>query len=135
VRPRGVSPPAGAVTVPQVLALVADLLFGSRLQGQLQAAGIGVELIGDPTRLGERLRDAAAPRVGVLILDLTDSELAAAAAAESLRAADLLEGVRTLAFYSHVEPEVRARAQAAGIELVVPRSRMAREGALLVRSL
>ena len=41
----------------------------------------------------------------------------------------------TLAFYSHVEQDVRERADAAGIDRVVPRSRMAREAAALVESL
>jgi hypothetical protein len=40
--------------------------------------------------------------------------------------------VPTLAFYSHVETEVRVQAEGAGFDLVVPRSRMAREGAALV---
>ncbi len=46
-----------------------------------------------------------------------------------------LDQVRTLAFYSHVEVDVRARAEQAGFDLVVPRSRMAREGASLVSRL
>ena len=46
-----------------------------------------------------------------------------------------LDRTRTLAFYSHVEQETRERAEAAGFDLVVPRSRMAREGAALVSRL
>jgi hypothetical protein len=42
---------------------------------------------------------------------------------------------RTLGFYSHVEVETRERAQQAGFDLVVPRSRMAREGGTLVSRL
>jgi hypothetical protein len=38
----------------------------------------------------------------------------------------------TLAVYSHVEAEVRDRAQAAGFDAVVPRSRFMREGAALL---
>ena len=41
----------------------------------------------------------------------------------------------TLAFYSHVETDVRELAEQAGFELVVPRSRMAREGGALVERL
>ena len=40
-----------------------------------------------------------------------------------------------LGFYSHVEQDVRQRAEAAGFERVVPRSRMAREAAALVESM
>jgi hypothetical protein len=43
--------------------------------------------------------------------------------------------VRTLGFFAHVQPEVRERALNAGFDLVVPRSRMAREGPVLVDGL
>jgi hypothetical protein len=36
-------------------------------------------------------------------------------------------GVPVLGYYSHVDVETRQRAEAAGVDLVVPRSRMARE--------
>jgi hypothetical protein len=42
---------------------------------------------------------------------------------------------RTLGFYAHVDVSARERAEEAGFDLVVPRSRMAREGAALVASL
>ena len=51
---------------------------------------------------------------------------------DSMRAGGELQGIRTLAFYSHVEADTRAKAQRAGFDQVVPRSRMAREGAALV---
>ena len=44
-------------------------------------------------------------------------------------------GVPVLAFYSHVETDVRDLAERAGFDLVVPRSRMAREGAALTERL
>jgi len=43
--------------------------------------------------------------------------------------------VPTLGFYSHVDQEMRKAADAAGFSRVVPRSRMAREGAALVAGL
>lgn len=36
-------------------------------------------------------------------------------------------GIPVLGYYSHVDVETRAAAEAAGVDLVVPRSRMARE--------
>jgi hypothetical protein len=44
-------------------------------------------------------------------------------------------GVKRLGFYSHVDAEVRRRAEEAGFDLVVPRSRMAREMPDLVAKL
>lgn len=119
----------------RVLALVPDLLFGSRVQGALAAAGQEVELIGDEQRLRERLRDPAAPAGEVLIVDLTDERLDGAGILESLAADGLLAQMRTLAFYSHVDAAVRTRANEAGFDLVVPRSRMAREAPELLAGL
>jgi hypothetical protein len=105
--------------VARVVAFVPDLLFGSTVLGALQAAGHDV-------RLTSSLDEAGG--ADVLVVDLT------ADVPERIERVGALgaDRPRTLAFYSHVETDVRERAQAAGFELVVPRSRMAREGAALV---
>ena len=119
----------------RVLALVPDLLFGSRVQGSLVAAGDEVELFGDVPRLRERLSAPDEPRPDVLVVDLTDAQLDGPSLHESLVANDLLDAIKTLAFYSHVDVDTGARAREAGFDLVVPRSRMAREGVELVARL
>jgi DNA-binding NarL/FixJ family response regulator len=118
--------------VARVVALVPDLLFGSQVQGSLAAGGHEVELVGDVGRTRERL--ASAPPA-VLVIDLVDEDLGGAALVESFAAEGLLGQTRTLGFYSHVDVQARERAEQAGFDLVVPRSRMAREGAALVMSL
>ncbi len=130
----------------RVLALVPDLLFGSRVQGDLTAAGHDVQLIGDEPRLRAALTERHAPAdaqapadadlaAEVLVVDLTDARFDGTAILQALAADELLDGVRTLAFFSHVDTEVGERARTAGFDLVVPRSRMAREGAQLVTRL
>jgi DNA-binding NarL/FixJ family response regulator len=119
----------------RVLALTADLLFGSRIQGDLAAAGNDVELIGDEARLRTRLGEADTPVADVLVVDLTDAELGGARIVETLAGEGALHSVRTLGFYSHVDAQARERAERAGFDLVVPRSRMAREGGELVTRL
>jgi DNA-binding NarL/FixJ family response regulator len=119
----------------RALALVPDLLFGSRVQGALTAAGHDVELIADERKLRERLSDPAAPAADVLVVDLTNDDLDGAAVLESLISEQGLAGMRTLAFYSHVDARARERAEQAGFDLVVPRSRMAREGSQLIERL
>jgi CheY-like chemotaxis protein len=114
----------------RVLALIPDLLFGSRVQGQLVAAGHEVELVGDARRVGEWLTET-----DVLVVDLTDPDLDGAALVRELIDGGMLQGVPTLGCYAHVDPAARERALAAGFDQVVPRSRMAREGAELVRAL
>jgi len=53
----------------------------------------------------------------------------------SMREKGQLAAVPTLGFYSHVDQEMRRRAEEAGLSRVVPRSRMARETAALVEGL
>jgi nucleoside-diphosphate-sugar epimerase len=119
----------------RVLVLTGDLLFGSRVQGDLLAAGHEVELVGGGESLSTRLSDAQAPAAEALVADLTDERLEAARIVESALREGELEGVPTLAFYSHVDVAVRERAESVGFDLVVPRSRMAREGAQLLAGL
>jgi CheY-like chemotaxis protein len=119
----------------RVLALVPDLLFGSRVQSALEAAGHEVDLIAEPERLRERLSANAAAGDGVLVFDLTDPGLDGSALLEALRQAGSAGTMRALGFYSHVDASARERAERAGFDLVVPRSRMAREAAELVAGL
>jgi DNA-binding response OmpR family regulator len=119
----------------RVLALTGDLLFGSQVQGALAAAGHDTQLIADLGQVRERLQDRSAGAVDVLVVDLVDVDLDGAGALESLCAAGALDGVRALAFYSHVDAAARERAERAGFDLIVARSRMAREGATLVSQL
>jgi hypothetical protein len=110
----------------RVVAYIPDLLFGSSVLEGLRSAGHEPVLVGDPEALARTL-----PGARVLIVDLTsDPEDRLRVVRESVPA-----GVRTLGFYSHVEAEVRAQAEAAGFDQVVPRSRMAREGVALVERL
>ncbi len=111
----------------RVLAFIPDLLFGSNVVCALSAAGHEPVLAADVDALRREL-----PWAQALIVDLTFD------AAERIEHVGLARpvGVRTLAFYSHVETDVRERAERAGFDLVVPRSRMAREsGALVDRAL
>lgn len=112
----------------RVVAYIPDLLFGSQVQGSLQAAGHEVDLIGEEDRVRSALTGA-----GALVIDLTAESERRAGLLESLR--EEMEGVRTLAFYSHVDVDARRVAEEAGFDLIVPRSRMAREGAEMVTRL
>jgi hypothetical protein len=104
----------------RIALLSPDLLFGSRVEGSLRAAGHDVFRV----TVAADAKDAA-----LLVIDLT------ADAEERLAGLGGDAGPRTLAFYSHVEQDVRDLAERAGVDRVVPRSRMAREGAALVEGM
>lgn len=109
----------------RVLAYIPDLLFGSQVQGSLRAAGHEVELVANAPDVSGKLAGAEA-----LVFDLTGDVSERIGLFERWKGE--LGRVRVLAFYSHVEAETRAAAEAAGFDLVVPRSRMAREAPQLV---
>ena len=91
----------------RVAAIVPDLFFASKVKETLTAAGHEVILA----------QQVPAPGADVLVVDLDAAGPAVEAPA----------GMPRLGFYSHVDAETRRRAEAAGFDLVVPRSRMARE--------
>jgi hypothetical protein len=107
--------------VARVVAVFDDLLLGSNVQGLLTAGGHEVQLTADPS----------GAQADVVVVDLGSEGIDGIAVLEGLRGS----GARTLGVYSHVHHEVKVAAEAAGYDLVVPRSRMMREGPALVEQL
>jgi hypothetical protein len=104
--------------VARVLAIAPDLFFASKIDATLKSAGHEVTIVSWVE--GPMPND---PQVVIVDLDNTDWE------------AGLPTRAPKLGFYSHVDVETRRRAEEAGFELVVPRSRMAREMPALVEGL
>jgi hypothetical protein len=102
----------------RVLAVVPDLMLASRVEATLSAAGHEVTVTSDPGAGNFNEADLIVADVG---------EVDPVAIAE--------QGPPVLGFCRHTEPETRRRAEAAGIDLVVPRSRLAREMPELVERL
>ena len=111
----------------RVVAVFDDLLLGSNVLGMLRAAGHEADLVGGA--------DVHPDEAAALIVDLAAGTFDGVAIVESLRAAGELGSTRTLGVYSHVDVDTRRRAEEAGFDLIVPRSRMAREGPALVERL
>ncbi|MGH2983131.1 MAG: hypothetical protein ACRDK5_02565 [Solirubrobacterales bacterium] len=93
----------------RVVVLGTDLMLASRVTTSLGAADHQVE---QRSTLPDELDD-----VDLVVADLD--------AFEPERLADL--GVPVLGFHQHTDVETKSRAEAAGLDLVVPRSRMVRE--------
>jgi DNA-binding NarL/FixJ family response regulator len=113
--------------VARVVAVFDDLLLGSNVLGMLRAAGHEATLTGGA--------DVHPEGADLMIVDLGAATFDGVEIAQRLRAAGELAETRTLGVYSHVDAGTRNRAQDAGFDLVVPRSRLAREGAQLVERL
>ena len=104
----------------RVVALVPDLMLGSKVAALLEGAGHEVLL--------KAQIEEAATATGSADAVVVDLGAGVSDAALALAKADAF----ALAIYSHVEADVRERAEAAGFDRVVPRSRFMREGAALL---
>jgi hypothetical protein len=104
--------------VARIVAVAPDLMFGSRIEETLRSAGHRVTL-------SPSLSEAPLDEADLLIADL---QVESAEALVGL-------GIPVLGYYSHVDVETKKAADAAGVDLVVPRSRMAREMPELVERL
>src|SRR5215213_634494 len=94
----------------RVVAIAADLMLGSKVEETLRAAGHEVTM-------APSINEAPLEGADLLVADLD---------VENPEALVGL-GIPVLGYYSHVDVETREAALAAGVDLVVPRSRMARE--------
>jgi hypothetical protein len=96
--------------VARVLSIAGDLMLGSKVEAQLSAAGH--EVTTSPS-----IEESTWEGKDLLVADLD---------VENPEALVGL-GVPVLGYYSHVDVATKEAAEAAGVDLVVPRSRMARE--------
>ena len=108
----------------RVVAVFDDLLLGSNVLGMLRAAGHDASIVG---------ASVEAVDADVLVVDLGSAGFDGVELVERLR--DRLGDAKLLGVYSHVHHDLKLRAEEAGFDLVVPRSRMAREMPQLVASL
>jgi hypothetical protein len=94
----------------RVLSIAADLMLGSKVEAQLRAAGHEVTT-------SASIEESTWEGIDLIVADLD---------VENPEALVGL-GMPVLGYYSHVDAETKEAAEAAGVDLVVPRSRMARE--------
>lgn len=96
--------------VARVLSISNDLMLGSKVQETLKAAGH--EVVASAS-----IEETTWEGIDLIVADLDVEN------AEALVGL----GMPVLGYYSHVDVATKEAAEAAGVDLVVPRSRMARE--------
>ena len=94
----------------RIVAIAPDLMFASRIKEALGGAGHEVAL-------APSLSEAPLDGTDLLVADLEHENPEALVGL----------GMPVLGYYSHVDVETKRVADAAGVDLAVPRSRMARE--------
>lgn len=107
----------------QILALAPDIFFGARLSDAARSLGYTLTRVSTSDALLAAL-DASPP--ALVVVDLS------AGAARLMDVAAKAGAARLIAFGPHVDTASRDAARAAGFHEVVPNSRLAREGAVLL---
>lgn len=131
---RSLPPTDGAWDPPAiaVVALVADLIFASRIRGTAQAAGVQATTVRSAAELLQRAGELQ-PRLVLVDLDARAADPPAVIA--RLKGDPRTRDIPILAFGSHVQREAIEAARAAGADRVLARSAFVRELPFLLRRL
>src|SRR5213079_975168 len=102
-----------------VIAIVEDLFFASKIRGTAEQLGVSVSFLRNSESLNEAvLRD----RPSLIICDLHSQRIDPIELAKRLKADEQLRSIPLLGFFSHVQTELQRKAEAAGFDRVLPRS-------------
>jgi CheY-like chemotaxis protein len=113
-----------------ILAAVSDLFFGAKIQAAAARLDVPLTLAPSPQAL---LAMARADPPTLLLLELEGEAIQALETIRALKADPALRGIRLVAFYPHVQDELRHAAAAAGCDRLLPRSAFSRELADILR--
>jgi DNA-binding NarL/FixJ family response regulator len=104
----------------QVLGLVRDLMFRSKIDAAAQALGVEVNYVSSLEVLPQRCAEV---RPSLVIVDLSEKNFAAEPTMAALRT--LAPGARVIGFASHVDLKALAGARDAGFRRVLSRQEFA----------
>src|SRR5436305_972779 len=107
-----------------VLAIVDDLFFASKIRGTAEQLGVSVSFLRNSGSLNQAvLRD----RPSLIICDLHSQRIDPIELAKQLKANEQLRSIPLLGFFSHVQVELQRQAEEAGFDRVIPRSAFAKK--------
>lgn len=107
------------MTKPRVLAAVDDLFFAAKIRTTAEHVGTEVDFVRSTEAAIESAKEEAP---ALVIIDLHSKRYDFAQLAQELKNDEHLRTVPILGFFSHVEIELKRRAEQAGIDRVLPRS-------------
>ena len=102
----------------KVLAVVDDLLFTVKINDAAKRAGLDAQFV----KSEKDLLDKAEEKPLLIILDLNATSVQPLSLISKLKGNGDLKGVSVIAFLSHVQGELKQKAQEAGANMVMTRS-------------
>src|SRR5215471_4974563 len=113
-----------------VIAVVDDLFFASKIRGTAEAIGVAVSFPRHADGVSEALQTSS-PKV--IICDLHSTKLDLFELAKRLKENSTTREIPLVGFFSHVQTELQLAAQQAGFDHVMPRSLFTRNLAAILQ--
>jgi PleD family two-component response regulator len=101
-----------------LLVVMADLFFSATIIDIAKKLGMTVQLLNDREMVLKQIK--AKPLA--VIFDLNFAAVDPIGLIQQIRANPETQGIRTIGFVSHVQVELKSRAEKAGCDVVLPRS-------------
>jgi len=101
-----------------VVAVLEDLLFTVKINESAKYAGIAVEFV----KSSQDVLEKARARPALIILDLNYQDVDPLKLIQDLKADTDTQGVPLIGYLSHVQGDLKQKAQQAGCDTVLPRS-------------
>jgi CheY-like chemotaxis protein len=106
-----------------IIAVVDDLFFASKIRGTAEELGVTVNFT---RHVDATIEAARRDRPSLIICDLHSQRVDPMEVARRLKADDRLCSITLLGFFSHVQTRVQRQAEEAGFDQVMPRSAFTR---------
>lgn len=103
----------------EVLAAVSDMIFASKISGAATQANVNITFVKSLDKLIEQSKALPAK---MIILDLNNPRFDPLKAIEELKASPDSKEIPIIGFLSHVQVELRRKAQEMGCDFTMPRS-------------
>lgn len=102
----------------KIVAVLDDLMFTVKISEAAKHAGFDVSFVKNEKDVYEKAKEKPA----LIILDLNTNSVPALKVAETLKSSEETKDVNVIAYLSHVQAELKQKAQELGIDMVLARS-------------
>ncbi len=99
------------------IAIVSDMIFATRITGTAEKVGAKCKIVKDPGTLQDALESE---NPGTVLVDMNCDGISSEAAIRTVKSH--CPNARVVAFFSHVQTELKEQARAAGADVIWPRS-------------
>jgi DNA-binding NarL/FixJ family response regulator len=106
---------------PRIFAFIDDLFFLAKIQETARKLNVKVEFVKTDKDILERLKNNGEERPSLIIFDLNNANAKPLVTIPKLKK-ELKKGTAIIGFLSHLQADLKMKAQEAGCDMVLPRS-------------